>query len=223
MNPPTLDQAKAAFEHWARTQNVGLVWPGDPLRDAIIYAMAALHGLTGTGWDLAYAQENLSVTLPGAGSTVVGALQAIPYVGGLLGLAASKMEHPFICISPAAMRDPVALLATMVHEMGHVGSIRAGGLGWCIAYGLVPEARAAGEAPCYGAGMAVHHHMGGVPVGVLVVRAQTALDKYGLDEESKALASGILQSNALSLEAGADPGGVLADTYAALSAVGWEA
>lgn len=214
--------ARKACELWAAEQSVQLFWPGDPVREAVLYAMAAVHKLSGSGWSLEHARENVSVTLPGAGSPALDLLEQIPYAGSFLKLAAARVEHPFICFSPAAARDGVALMATMSHEMGHVGSIRAGGLGWCIAYGLVPEARAAGEAPCYGAGMAVYHRLGGHPTATLVGLFMKALEGYGLDEDAKKLAHGILLSNAASLDAGADPGGVAAEAVAALTAAGWK-
>lgn len=221
--PITPELARKACEQWAAEQNVALFWPGDPVREAVLYTMAAVHKLSGSGWSLDYARQNVSVTLPGAGSPALDLLEMIPHAGPLLAAAASKVEHPFICFSPAACATGVGLMATMAHEMGHIGSIRAGGIGWCIAYGLVPEARAAGESPCYGASMAVQHRLGGIPTAQLVEHSMRSLEGYGLDDAAKKLAHGILLSNAASLDAGTDPGEVVAEVIAALEAVGWKA
>jgi hypothetical protein len=111
------------------------------------------------------------------------------------------------------MRDGVELLATAEHELGHVGSIARGGLAYCGAYLLAPEVRAGGEAPCYGAGMAVRVACGAVLEDV-VRDALASLDGYGLDAAALALASGIIASAALTIAATGDYGGVVAELRA---------
>ena len=83
------------------------------------------------------------------------------------------------------------------------------------------EARAAGEAPCYAAGMAVAVAFRGVSSGYATVRALESLRGYGLDDDAMALASGILASAKATIDAGEDLGGVVAETRAALDSVGW--
>ncbi len=219
MNPIPLDLAQRAAIRLARDADVSLAQPGDPRRWVVIHALAAVNGLRGNGWDYATAAEHVTVTLPGVGQGLE-LLSQVPYVGPLLRAVAGELEHPCIYLSPAAARDPVELLATMGHELGHVSQIRAGGLGWCLAY-AVPEARAGGEAPCYGATMAVRHQLGGVPIDQCKQNVLSVLSLYGLDNDAHTLAVSIVESDAASIAAGEDPGGVVALVRAALVAEGW--
>lgn len=216
-----LDLARRIVRTRCERFDVELVLPGDPRRDAVLYGMAAAHKALNTGWDLEYAREHVSVTLPGLGPAA-DLLAAVPYVGGLLRQLAT--ERPAIYFSPGAWEGSGAgLLATALHEEGHVGSIRNGGLAWCICYGALGEVRVAGEAPCFGASTAILVRHGGVSVDEAVRWALDALAHYGTSAEDLAFARGILASVAQTLRVGGDPGGVLADVRSELAAQGWAA
>ena len=216
--PRAVDPALALRVAQARAARFGyeLVLPGDPRREAVVYGLAAVHKLTGDGWDIDHARENVCVTLPGLGSVALGLLAAIPVVGPLLAAAAGTVERPQVYLSPAAVRDGNVLLGTIRHEEGHVGQIRAGGLAWCVAYGVIDEARAGAEAPCYGADLAVRAALGESPRR-LYDAALESLRAYGLGDDI-ALAEQLVRSTCAALEAGADPGGIGADVLADLAA-----
>ncbi len=220
MNP--VDPATALRIAHARAERFGyeLVLPGDPRRDAVIYGLAAVHALSGSGWSLDHARERVCVTLPGLGSVALALLAAVPYVGPLLAAAGATVERPQVYLSPAALSDGPVLLGTIRHEEGHVGQIRVGGLPWCLAYGIVGEARAGAEAPCYGADLIVRAKLGESPPR-LYDGALESLRAYGLGDDL-ALAEQLLRSTLAGLEAGADPGGIgaeMADELARLTAV----
>lgn len=213
-----VDPALALRAARARAERFGyeLVMPGDPRREAVVYGLAAVHKLTGDGWDVDHAREHVCVTLPGLGSAALGLIAAIPYVGPLLAAAGASVERPQVYLSPAAVRDGNVLAGTIRHEEGHVGQIRAGGLPWCLAYGLVAEARAAAEAPCYGSGLIVRAALGESPRR-LYDAALASLRAYGLGDDL-VLAEQLVRSTCAALEAGADPGGIGADMLADLDA-----
>ena len=198
----------------ARADRYGyqLVLPGDPRREAVLYGLAAVHALTGSGWSLDHARERVCVTLPGAGSAALGLLATVPGVGPLLAAAGARVERPQVYLSPAALRDGAVLLGTIRHEEGHVGQIRVGGLPWCVAYGVVNEVRAGAEAPCYGADLAVRAALGESPRR-LYDGALESLRAYGLGDDI-ALAEALLRSTLVGLEEGADPGGIGAEMLA---------
>ena len=202
----------------ARAERHGyeLVLPGDPRREAVLYGLAAVHALTGDGWSLPYAREYVGVALPGVGDVALGLLAAIPYVGPLLAQAAGTVAHPQVYLSPVAMQDGGVLLGQLLHEEGHVGDIRRGGLPWCLCYGVVDEVRAGAEAPCYVADLAVRVKVNGESPKALFDGARAALEAYGLGDDFL-LAESILRSGWLSLERGGDPGGIGAEVEAELA------
>ena len=203
----------------ARAERHGyeLVLPGDPRREAVVYGLAAVHALTGSGWDVDHARERVCVTLPGLGDAALRLVAAIPVVGPLFAAAVGFVERPQVYLSPAAVADGGVLLGTIRHEEGHVGQIRAGGLAWCVAYGVIEEARAGAEAPCYGADLAVRAALGESPRR-LYDGALESLRGYGLGDDL-ALAEALVRSTCAALEAGADPGGMGAEMLAELERV----
>ena len=219
--PIPLDVALRAVQAEAAAADVELLMPGSGGREAILHGLAAVHAISGDGWDLAYAREHVSTTLPGAGSAALAALALIPVAGPILAGLASTFKRTTVSLSPAALADGLTLMATWRHEVGHVGAIKRGGLMWCIAYGIVPEVRAGAEAPCYGADIAHHVHLGGADLDQITAAVLASLERYGLDEPALRLARGIVRSNAESVRRGADPGDVVADTLTSLRAVGW--
>lgn len=220
MNPVVdipMNVALSATEFFLDAAGVDIVLPGDPMREAVLYALAAANAVTGRGWSLDHARENVTLTLPGFGPAF-DLLAAVPYVGGIMAGVAAKQRRTTIYFSPAAMRTGLALTNTRKHEEGHVGQIKVGGLPWCIAYGLIAEVVAGAEAPCYGNGMAVDVMLGGQNVDIEEREAIQSLASYGADEP---LYRGIIASNADMLRAGVDPGGIVAETVAELRRCGW--
>lgn len=221
MNPTiTPELALRAAQHLCDQHDVELVLPGDWRREAVVYALAAVHCASGDGWDLEHAKEHVSVALPGAGVSLE-LLRQIPTVGPILADLSKGLRRPMILLSPAAMRDGVVLLGTILHELGHIGSIRAGGPLWCLAYGVVGEVRAGAESPCYGCDLAVQVHLGEADVDEREAAFLRSLDHYGLGDEGMRLARGIVRSCAEGVRRGDDLGGVVLDAENALRAVGW--
>ena len=221
--PITIDLARAAAQRLCDAAGVTLLTPEHPLRDVIVAGVALASRLGGGSWSRADVAERVSVTLPGAGPAL-SLLRAVPGVGPILaaaGEAAGLGRDAVISVSPSTWGDPIGLLATTQHELGHVGSIRRGRLPWCLAILVSPEARAAGEAPCYAAGMAVQVRLGGASTQAAYESAMRSLGGYGLDADALALAAGILASARATLDAGEDLGGVVLEVVAALDAVGW--
>lgn len=214
------DLALRAVQAEAAAADVELLLPGRPEREAILLGMAAYHAISGNGWDLAHAREHVSVTLPGAGPAL-DLLAMVPVVGPILAALSHGFRRTTVMLSPSAMRDGVVLMGTWRHEAGHVGRIAQGGLVWCAAYGVVPEVRAGAEAPCYGSDLAHQVLLAGSDVDKVEAAALDNLSRYGLDEPALRLARGIVRSNAEALRRGVDPGGVVADSIAALRALGW--
>lgn len=203
----------------AAAHGYDLILPGDPRREAVVLGLGAVHALTGDGWSLEHARAHTSVTLPGAGDAIVGALASVPIVGPLLGAVAKTAARPMVLLSPSAVADGARLLAVQRHEEGHVGQIRRGSIPWCIAYGIVPEVRAGAEGPCYGASLAVQHALGVATARQLYDGALEALRAYGLGDDL-GLAEGMLRSALVSLDAGGDPGGLGAEVRAELAREG---
>lgn len=196
-----------------------LILPDDLRRVAIVGLVAAAHAIQGTGVLSDHVRNGVTITLPGMPGAAADALALIPVVGSALATLATANGRTAIYLSPAAMADGVSLLATVEHELGHVGAIAAGGLVWCGLYLLSPEARAAGEGPCYGAGVAVRVACG-ASIGQAVADALASLDSYGLDAPAKALASAIVDGAAATIAATGDLGGVVAEVRADLAAEG---
>ncbi|MBL8600368.1 MAG: hypothetical protein JNK72_00445 [Myxococcales bacterium] len=222
MRAPTLEQARAAAQRMCDAAGVTLLAPDHALRDVIVAGVALASRIGGrSAWSRDHVAAYVSVTLPGAGPALV-ALAAVP-VGAIFAAAVAAVgaDRTTISLSPAAWSDPLRLLETVRHELGHAGQIARGGLPWCLAYLVGAEARAAGEAPCYAAGMAVARAFRGVSSDVAAGQALESLRGYGLDDDAMTLASGILASAKATLDAGEDLGGVVAETLAALESTGW--
>lgn len=220
MRPLPLDVATRAAERLCREASVALVPPGDPRREAVVLGLGAYHALRGTGWSLDYAREHVSVTLPGAGAAL-DVLGKVPVIGGVLVAAVGSSASPGIYLARGAYRDGWTLLGVVSHELAHVGQLRRGGVLWCLAYGVVPEVVAGAESTCYVASCAHEVLGGGRDTSDAIAGAWTALGHYGLDADALRLADGILESAKVSLRRGVDPGGIVADSLAALAAEGW--
>lgn len=223
MKAPTLEQARAAAQRMCDAAGVTLLDPEHPLRDVIVAGVALASRLGGrSAWSRDHVAEYVSVTLPGAGPALA-ALAAVPVVGPILAAAVAAVgaDRTVISLSPAVWSDPLRLLETVRHELGHAGQIARGGLPWCIAYLVGAEARAAGEAPCYAASMAVRVRLGGESTAAAAESAMRSLQGYGLDADALALAAGIIASARATLDAGEDLGGVVMEVVAALESVGW--
>lgn len=223
MKAPTLEQARAAAQRMCDAAGVTLLPPDHALRDVIVAGVALASRLGGrSAWSRDHVAQYVSVTLPGAGPALA-ALAAVPVVGPILAAAVAAVgaDRTVISLSPAVWSDPLRLLETVRHELGHAGQIRAGGLPWCIAYLVGAEARAAGEAPCYAASMAVRVRLGGESTAAAAESAMRSLQGYGLDADALALAAGIIASARATLDAGEDLGGVVMEVVAALESVGW--
>lgn len=221
--PPTIEQARAAAQRMCDMAGVTLLDPEHPLRDVIVAGVALASRLGGrSAWSRDHVAEYVSVTLPGTGPALA-ALAAVPVVGPILAAAVAAVgaDRTVISLSPAVWSDPLRLLETVRHELGHAGQIARGGLPWCIAYLVGAEARAAGEAPCYAASMAVRVRLGGESTAAAAESAMRSLQGYGLDADALALAAGIIASARATLDAGEDLGGVVMEVVAALESVGW--
>ena len=221
--PPTIEQARAAAQRMCDMAGVTLLDPEHPLRDVIVAGVALASRLGGrSAWSRDHVAEYVSVTLPGAGPALA-ALAAVPVVGPILAAAVAAVgaDRTVISLSPAVWSDPLRLLETVRHELGHAGQIARGGLPWCIAYLVGAEARAAGDAPCYAASMAVRVRLGGESTAAAAESAMRSLQGYGLDADALALAAGIIASARATLDAGEDLGGVVMEVVAALESVGW--
>jgi hypothetical protein len=220
VKPIPLDVATRAAERLCRDASVALVPPGDPRREAVVLAMGAYHALRGTGWSLEHAREHVSVTLPGLGAAL-DVLAKVPVIGGALVAAVGTSRSPGIYLARGAYRDGATLLGVVAHELAHVGQLRRGGPLWCLAYGVVPEVVAGAESVCYVASCAHAVHLGGMSAEDAAQSALASLTHYGLDGASTDLAAGILAGATLALSRGVDPGGIVADSLAALAAEGW--
>lgn len=221
--PPTIEQARAAAQRMCDMAGVTLLDPEHPLRDVIVAGVALASRLGGrSAWSRDHVAEYVSVTLPGTGPALA-ALAAVPVVGPILAAAVAAVgaDRTVISLSPAVWSDPLRLLETVRHELGHAGQIARGGLPWCIAYLVGAEARAAGDAPCYAASMAVRVRLGGESTAAAAESAMRSLQGYGLDADALALAAGIIASARATLDAGEDLGGVVMEVVAALESVGW--
>ena len=223
MKAPTLEQARAAAQRMCDAAGVTLLPPDHALRDVIVAGVALASRLGGrSAWSRDHVAEYVSVTLPGTGPALA-ALAAVPVVGPILAAAVAAVgaDRTVISLSPAVWSDPLRLLETVRHELGHAGQIARGGLPWCIAYLVGAEARAAGDAPCYAASMAVRVRLGGESTAAAAESAMRSLQGYGLDADALALAAGIIASARATLDAGEDLGGVVMEVVAALESVGW--
>ena len=206
-----------------READVELVLPGDLRREVVLYAMALYNLASGSGWSLAHARQNVSFAVPGTGDA--GRLaDALPApLGGILKGLSDQTRRPMVVLSPAALTEGWMTAEATKHELGHIGDVRAGGLGWCAAFGAVPLARAATEAPCYGGSLALAVRLGGRDVDEEATRVRASLRHYGLDTNAMLLAERILDSHvAMAREPEGDPGGVVAEVIEALVMEGFQ-
>ena len=223
MKAPTLEQARAAAQRMCDAAGVTLLPPDHALRDVIVAGVALASRLGGrSAWSRDHVAQYVSVTLPGAGPALA-ALAAVPVVGPILAAAVAAVgaDRTVISLSPAVWSDPLRLLETVRHELGHAGQIARGGLPWCIAYLVGAEDRAAEDATCYPASIAVRVRLGGESTAAAAESAMRSLQGYGLDADALALAAGIIASARATLDAGEDLGGVVMEVVAALESVGW--
>jgi Zn-dependent protease with chaperone function len=197
---------------------VALILPDDLRRKAVIELVILARRTTGTV-DGDAVRAGTTVTLPGVPGPALALLSLVPVVGHALAAISTQAGRTAIYLSPAAMADGAELLAVIWHELGHVGSIAVGGLGWCLAYLIAAEVRAGGEAPCYGAGMAVAVALGR-DVDQVADEAKRSLAHYGLDAPALALAHGIVDSAAATIRNTHDFGGIVDELRAALAVEG---
>lgn len=216
----TPDVALRILQRRCDRAGVELILPDDPRRLAVVGLVAAAHKIQGSGVTFDHVREGVTITLPGVPGVASTLLGLIPVVGTALGALGAANGRTSVYLSPAAMADGVGLLATIMHELGHAGDIKRGGLGWCLAYLVAPEVRAGGEAPCYGTGMAVRHVVGGEGLDALAAEALASLGSYGLDADALALARGIVASAVETIRATGDHGGVVAELRAELAIEG---
>lgn len=217
---PSLDLALALdlAQHLADARGVELVPPTSLARRAVVYGIGAWHALSGRGWDVAAAEERVSVTLPPAGP-LLDLVRAIPYAGPVMADAVRDARKTTVFLSPAAVRDPLELLDSICHELGHADQLaavaRAGGdLGmalWCVAYGVAPELVGGAESACYGQDVAVRVLLGGHDPAAAERDAVASLGSYGLDPPAERLARAILALDARTLARGGVPGGPVVD------------
>ncbi len=213
-----IDKARAVAVRRAQRYNYSIELPNSTRREAALYGLAAVHKLRGGGWDLAYAREHVSITLPGLGTTAAKLLSALPVVGSLL--LACCTERTSVFYSRASWDAGPVLMGTIFHEEGHVGDIAAGGLAWCLGYGLLDEVRAAGEAPCYGASMAAEVRLNGRSPEEAAHYALEALGHYDLGPAAMELARAQVAFHRATLEQPqGDPGGIVAEMLASLAEV----
>ena len=221
--PLTLDLARSIAARLVAARGAILVPSTDPRRTALVYALGAVHSLSGSGWDVAHARQSVTVTLPAVGVPLASLLSLVPGVGKLLAEIAGTQDRPAIYLSPAAESDATLLLATVAHELGHVDQIARGGLAWCAAFGVVPEVRAAAENCCYGQDVAVMWALSeypGLTPAILCDGAMESLKGYGLDADATVLARGVLDVVRRTLDHGGMPGGPCTEVLDALRAAG---
>lgn len=223
MKEISLSLARALVDHEAPDLGVEVLLPDDPRRLAVVLGMAAVHAVSGAGWAVEHVRESVSCTLPGVGSTALSLLEQVPTAGPVLAAVVKLLgiERPLVCLAPAAFASGVALVGTWRHELGHIGQLTRGGIPWCAAYalGLV---RGPAEAQCYGSDIAFRVAWGGARIDDAEADTLRALEGYRLDADQLATARGILRSHAETLRLGGDPGGILAETEAALVRLGWQ-
>lgn len=198
--------------------NVALVMPTDLRRKAVIELVILARDAVGDV-DAAAVRKGTTVTLPGVPGPALALLALVPVVGPALVSLTSDLGRTAIYLAPDDLLDGARLLRKIFHELGHVGSIVVGALGWCLAYLIAAEVRAGGEAPCFGAGMAVEVACGR-DVAEVADETKRSLEGYALDEPAKALAHGIIDSAAATIAATGDFGSVVAELRAELAIEG---
>jgi hypothetical protein len=189
--------------------NFGYVLPDDVRRLGVVGLVALAHNVQGTGVTYDHIRDAVTITLPGVPTVAGQLLSRVPVVGAELESIARQEGRTTVYLSSFSLLSGEELLATWFHEEGHVGSIARGGYPYCLSYLLVPELRAAGEAPCYGASMAVLAAFGR-NLDDLVRNAKLSLDGYGLPDASRKLAHTMVDSAADTIRRTGDFGGIVA-------------
>lgn len=212
---PSLSAAQRVAQRLCADADVALVYPDDARRLAVVAAVALAHRVDSTGVGYDHIANGVTITLPGIPSAVGTLLAHLPVVGGELERLSDSGGRTTIYLSPAAMADSVTLLATIMHERSHAGSIKRGGIPHCLAYLVAPELRGSSEAPCYGAGMAVRVAFG-QGLAWVTAAAKASLDGYGLPEAELAHARALVDGCAASIAASGDVGGVVDELVAAM-------
>lgn len=212
---PSLSAAQRVVQRLCADADARLVYPDTPERLAVVAAVALAHRVDGTGVGYDHIANGVTVTLPGIPSAAGTLLAQIPTVGAELERLADSGGRTTIYLAPAAMMDAVTLVATVKHELVHRGQIARGGIPHCLAYLLAPELRAASEAPCYGAGIAVRVAFG-QGLAWAVASAKASLDGYGLPATELEFARSLIDGAAATIAATGDLGGVVAELEAAM-------
>ena len=211
------DQALAVARRRCAEYDVELVLPDDPRRRVVAFLVGEAHAIQKTGVTREHVAQNVTVTLPGVPGAAAALLSMIPTVGPALAGFAASQGRTAIFASPAWLASSgEEQLATIEHELGHAGTIKAGGLAFCLAYLLAAEVRAGTETPCFGASMAVLHGFGLYTVDEVEERALRSLAGYGLDANATILARGLIQQAAETIRATGDLGGVWFELQKAL-------
>jgi hypothetical protein len=151
-------------------------------------------------------------TLEGAVSLLPGAAPVLTTVRGLVsgaaesvaGLAVPSPWGTAILLTPRAMVDPAAYVATVTHELVHASQVVALGAGQTAADYLHPELRALREAEAGGVGLWVRYLVTGVrpsPDEAGVVRSAL----YHLDASDRAFGRAVVESILAPIELGAVP------------------
>ena len=94
--PLTLPTARAIAAGLVAARGAVLVPSTDPRRTALVYALGAVHSLSGSGWDVDHARQSVTVTLPAVGEPLASLLSLIPGVGGLLAQVARTQDKTAI-------------------------------------------------------------------------------------------------------------------------------
>lgn len=196
--------------------NIGYVLPDDIRRMGVVGLVALSHKVQGTGVTYEHIRDGVTITLPGVPTFAGQLLSRVPLVGPELESIARQEGRTTVYLSAFSLLSGEELLATWFHEEGHVGQIARGGYPYCLSYLLVPELRAAGEAPCYGASMAILAAFGR-DLDQLVKNAKVSLDQYGMGDNSRSLAFAMVDSAAATIRRTGDFGGVVADLRSELA------
>lgn len=218
------DLALRAARSLTDAANVELVLPGDPRREAVVLGLGALHRLSGRGWNVDRARQDVCVTVPAFGPAL-DLLRVIPVVGDVFKAIAGTQRRTTIYLSPSLIVAGRGgrVMGVTHHELGHAGDIVRGGLAWCLAYGLVPEVTVGAEAPCMGCDAAHLCAFDGMSADAACADREATLRAYvGDDEPSLRLGRGLLEQVRASLRLGIDPTGTVLESLAALEAAGME-
>ncbi len=206
----SINTALGVVARRAAKYNFGYVLPDDVRRLGVVALVSLAHKVQGTGVTYEHVRDAVTITLPGVPTFAGQLLSRVPVVGTELESIARQEGRTTVYLSAFSLLSGEELLATWFHEEGHVGSIVRGGAPYCLSYLLVPELRAAGEAPCYGASMAILAAFGR-DLDQLVKNAKLSLDGYGLNDPNRSLAFAMVDSAAATIRRTGDFGGIVAE------------